>query len=163
MTRLTDLQRLEEAQDDTAVDIFAGRMKAKLAASRAKGRAGWAGDDPDVEANIIQMLLGCLTKSNPGNFIDIAVLAMMLEIRKTSHLELTEAMAERDDAIRGSILNRVTARIEHLEKDERLHYRAATVFANAPLAMIQSNMTSQLDVLYAILGEKRPTYPCDKE
>lgn len=163
MTPLTDLQRLEVAQDDAAVDIFAARMKAKLAAGRTKGRAGWAGDDPDIEDNIIKMLLNCMTKSDPGNFIDIAVLAMMLEIRKTAPLELSQATAERDGAIRDSILNRVMTRLQHLEKDERLYYRAATVFANAPLAMIQSNLTSQLDVLYAILGEKRPTYPCDKE
>lgn len=26
-----------------------------------------------------------------------------------------------------------------------------------------TDLTSQLDVLYAILGEKRPTHPCDKE
>lgn len=163
MTPLTDLQHLEVAQDDAAVDIFAARMKAKLAAGRAKGRAGWTDDNSDVKHTIIKMLLDCMTKSNPGNFVDIAVLAMMLEIRQTPPLELSQAAADRDGDIRDSILNRVTTRIQHLEKDERLHYRAATVFANAPLAMIQSNLTSQLDVLYAILGEKRPTYPCDKE
>ena len=26
-----------------------------------------------------------------------------------------------------------------------------------------TDLTGQLYVLYAILGEKRPTYPCDKE
>ena len=157
MPHLTDLQHLEVAQDDAAVDIFAARMKSKMASSRAKGRAGWATDSSDVKHTIIKMLLDCMTKSNPGNFVDIATLAMMLEVRQTPPLELALVAADRD------LTPHIEAKISEIEADERLHYRAASVFSNAPLALIQSNMTSTLDVLYNLLGKTRPKYKCDKE
>lgn len=67
--------------DDAAVDRFAVAMKAKLAAARAKGRSGW--DDPaacSVEF-LADLLVSHVGKGNPGNFEDIANLAMMLHQR----------------------------------------------------------------------------------
>ena len=71
----------EQHPDDAAVDRFAIAMKAKLAAARKKGRGGW--DDPEacpVEF-LADLLLGHVGKGNPGNFEDIANLAMMLHQR----------------------------------------------------------------------------------
>lgn len=72
----------EQHPDDAAVDRFAAAMKAKLAAAREKGRGGW--DDP--EACSVEFLADLLVghigkKGNPGNFEDIANLAMMLHQR----------------------------------------------------------------------------------
>jgi len=67
--------------DDYAVERFAIAMKAKLADARAKGRGGW--DDPSscsVE-HLAALLIGHTGKGNPGNFEDIANLAMMLHQR----------------------------------------------------------------------------------
>lgn len=67
--------------DDVAVDNFAKAMKDKLAKARAKGRGGW--DDPSscsVE-HLSELLIGHIGKGNPGNFEDIANLAMMLHQR----------------------------------------------------------------------------------
>ena len=68
-------------QDDAAVDRFAVAMKAKLAAAREKGRGGW--DDPEACSveSLADLLVGHVGKGNPGNFEDIANLAMMLHQR----------------------------------------------------------------------------------
>ncbi|WP_219305747.1 ASCH/PUA domain-containing protein [Aeromonas hydrophila] len=71
----------EPHPDDAAVDRFAVVMKAKLASARAKGRSGW--DDPaacSVEF-LADLLVNHVGKGNPGNFEDIANLAMMLHQR----------------------------------------------------------------------------------
>lgn len=61
--------------DDLAVDRFAAAMKAKMAASRAKGRNGW--DNPDLcpVERLQGMLLDHLAKGDP---VDIGNFAMML-------------------------------------------------------------------------------------
>lgn len=74
----------DQAQvDNLAVDRFTAAMRVKLAASRAKGRDGW--QDPDLcpEERLAEMLVGHLPKGNPGNFLDIAIIAMMLHERGT--------------------------------------------------------------------------------
>ena len=43
-----------------------------------------------------------------------------------------------------------------------LDCRAATVFNNAPRALMQVEAASQLDALYWTLGEKRPKFKCDE-
>jgi hypothetical protein len=67
--------------DDEAVDRFAAAMKAKLAASRAKGRGGW--DDASVctVEFLAQLLVEHLGKGNAGTFEDVANFAMMLHQR----------------------------------------------------------------------------------
>lgn len=63
--------------DDAAVNRFAVVMKAKLAISRAKGRAGW--DGPSCSAQILsRMLVEHVEKGDP---IDVAVFSMMLHER----------------------------------------------------------------------------------
>lgn len=72
---------VETHPDDLAVDRFAAAMKAKLAEARYKGRSGW--DDPDrcSVTFLAELLVGHVGKGNPGNFEDIANLAMMLHQR----------------------------------------------------------------------------------
>lgn len=57
--------------DDAAIDRFAAAMKAKLAASRAKGRSGW--DDPEQcsTERLAELLIGHLPKGNAGTFEDV--------------------------------------------------------------------------------------------
>ena len=47
----------------------------------------------------------------------------------------------------------IRARIAEIESDDRLHYKVATVFENAPLAMIQLEGESVTQALRWVLGE----------
>ncbi len=58
--------------DDQAVDLFAGTMKAKLAASREKGRNGW---QTASAAYLSALLYEHMFKADP---VDVANIAMML-------------------------------------------------------------------------------------
>lgn len=151
------------AQDDTAIDEYAAALKAKMAAGRALGRGGWYDQDSATEDNIITLFIRCLDKSNPGNLLDLGLLIMMLHIRGADPARLADGVKYRDRLLGADMKGRVDDLIAELEKDPRLHYRAANVFANAPLAMIQSNLTSQLGALHTLLGRARPEYPCDQE
>lgn len=73
---------LSRHPDDYAVDKFAHVMKNKMAASREKGRGGWDDEDQCSTEFLATLLKGHMVKGNPGNFIDIACLAMMLHLRK---------------------------------------------------------------------------------
>lgn len=77
--------------DDAAVDRFAQAMKAKMAASREKGRSGW--DDPaqcDVEY-LADLLCQHLQKGDP---VDVGNFAMMLHQRGADRRLLSEAFAQ---------------------------------------------------------------------
>jgi hypothetical protein len=54
----------------------------------------------------------------------------------------------------------IRAKIKEVEGDYRhvLDGTMATVFENAPRALMQLSATSQLDSLYFVLGVKRPQY-----
>lgn len=62
--------------DDLAVDLFAAKMKAKMAAARDKGRSGW--DDPtQCSADVLKpMFLAHVEKGDP---VDVANFCMMLD------------------------------------------------------------------------------------
>lgn len=64
--------------DDIAIDAFAAAMKEKMAAGRAKGRAGW--NDPAACPNgtLARMLLDHVAKGDP---VDVGNFAMMLFAR----------------------------------------------------------------------------------
>ena len=64
--------------DDAAVDAFAAAMKEKLAASRAKGRGGWNGDEPGMQQRLSDMLRTHVEKGDPR---DVANFAMFLHQR----------------------------------------------------------------------------------
>jgi hypothetical protein len=42
-----------------------------------------------------------------------------------------------------------------------LEAKGATVFENAPVAILQVEATSKLDALYWVIGERRPRFKCD--
>jgi hypothetical protein len=50
----------------------------------------------------------------------------------------------------------IRARIKELLADDRLHYRTATVFENAPLALVQLGMEMEIRALAWVLGEPMP-------
>lgn len=64
--------------DDAAVDAFAGAMKEKLVAARAKGRGGWDGDEPGMQQRLSNMLRAHVEKGDPR---DVANFAMFLHQR----------------------------------------------------------------------------------
>lgn len=61
--------------DDVAVDRFAEAMKAKMAASRAKGRGGWESTEVCPPGSLQRMLLDHLAKGDP---VDVGNFAMMI-------------------------------------------------------------------------------------
>lgn len=83
----------QKTVDEEALAAFAAQMQEKLARSRAKGRDGW--HDPSLcpEGRLADMLIDHLPKGNPGNFLDIAILAMMLHQRGADPAILREALA----------------------------------------------------------------------
>ena len=61
-----------------------------------------------------------------------------------------------EDEIRQEIVD-VTERFSHV-----LTIYPASVEINSPRALMQHSAITQLDVLYDILGEKRPRFKCDE-
>jgi len=57
----------------------------------------------------------------------------------------------------------VKGRIQELEKDNAhvLDVGPASVFINAPRALMQLSATSQLDALYRVIEVERPRFVCD--
>lgn len=76
--------------DDIAVDRFAATMKAKMAASRAKGRSGWEDPAQCTIEKLAAMLCQHVEKGDP---VDIANFAMMIHERKGSAIDVYEALA----------------------------------------------------------------------
>ncbi|MBN3815166.1 hypothetical protein G3N57_00440 [Paraburkholderia sp. Se-20369] len=64
--------------DDVAVDIFAARMKRKLAKKRGEGRGGW--NDPEIchVETLARQLVEHVAKGDP---VDVGNLSMMLDQR----------------------------------------------------------------------------------
>lgn len=52
--------------------------------------------------------------------------------------------------------------LERLKADERNYYATATVFANAPLALIQYGLSSQINLLERLLGLPISRFPLKK-
>lgn len=77
--------------DDLAVDRFAAKMKAKMAAARTKGRGGWSDPESCSETYLAQLLIEHLPKGNQGTFEDIANFAMMLHQREADPVILADA------------------------------------------------------------------------
>lgn len=46
----------------------------------------------------------------------------------------------------------ILARIAEIKADERLAYATATIFVNAPLALVQLSATTELHTLERVLG-----------
>lgn len=88
---LAHTARPDVHSDDTAVDLFAARMKEKLAAARSKGRHGW--NDPTVcSADYLRALLN--EHIGKGDPVDVANFCMML-----SHREESTARADAGDHV----------------------------------------------------------------
>ena len=68
---------VEPHPDDVAVDRFAALMKAKLAASRAKGRGGWD-EDADLQQILSDQLREHVDKGDP---VDVANYCLFLSAR----------------------------------------------------------------------------------
>jgi hypothetical protein len=94
---MADQMRSSQAEiDEAALARFTQSMREKLAKSRAKGRDGW--QDPALcpEERLAAMLVGHLPKGNPGNFLDLAILAMMLHDRGADPAILRAPLARGD-------------------------------------------------------------------
>lgn len=90
--RLVSQATAGQHTDDVAVDRFAEAMKAKMAASRAKGRGGWERTDVCPPGSLQQMLLAHIAKGDP---VDVGNFAMMIFNRG----EATAAQAVADDVV----------------------------------------------------------------
>ncbi|MEY8802027.1 hypothetical protein AB9K35_17085 [Leisingera sp. XS_AS12] len=83
----------QEQVDERAVARFAEEMRRKLARSRAKGRDGW--QDPKLcpIERLASMFAGHLGKTNEGNLVDLATLAMMLHERGAHPVTLLRTLS----------------------------------------------------------------------
>lgn len=52
--------------------------------------------------------------------------------------------------------------LKMLKSDERLYYPTATVFVNAPLALIQTQLATKINLLEQILGLPYSNFPLVK-
>ncbi|WP_186057762.1 hypothetical protein [Burkholderia gladioli] len=96
----------EPHSDDIAVDAFAAAMKAKMAASRAKGRGGWETCTP---SDLSRMLREHVEKGDPR---DVANFCMMLHHHGASISGAADA-GEAADATRYRWLQRQRAKVWH--------------------------------------------------
>ena len=78
---LPDYSDLHARIDAHLVEWGAAEIRAKLEKSRAKGRAGWSHPNAGIEEGLQRMLQDHVQKANPGNYVDIATLALMLHWR----------------------------------------------------------------------------------
>lgn len=83
----------QEEADELALSAFTEIMRAKLAASRAKGRNGWQVPELCPVERLAEMMAGHLGKTNEGNFVDLAVFSMMLHMRQAPPAILLNAIA----------------------------------------------------------------------
>ncbi len=56
----------------------------------------------------------------------------------------------------------ILAELEELKKDERNYYPIATVFVNAPLALIQLQLSTKINTLESVLGLPLSHFPLVK-
>ncbi|KWI34144.1 hypothetical protein BGV60_24380 [Burkholderia ubonensis] len=75
--------------DDVAVDIFAARMKRKLAKKRAEGRGGW--NDP-ASCHVSTLARYLVEHVGKGDPVDVANFAMMLHQRGADNGVLPAAL-----------------------------------------------------------------------
>lgn len=57
----------------------------------------------------------------------------------------------------------INKRINEILEDERLSYPTATVFANAPLSLIQMSLATELHTLQRVLGVSLSKLPIKKK
>lgn len=77
--------------DDQQVDLWAQKLKAKMARSREKGRDGWFWPQKVSTSVLCDMFLVHLGKRNANNFEDLGCILMMLSQRGDSEAALGEA------------------------------------------------------------------------
>lgn len=94
--------------DDEAVDQFAKAMKAKMAASRAKGRGGWDDLDACGSEDLCRMLVEHVAKGDP---VDVANFAMMLHARGEAIV-----LPDDQDDLAGARIGELRAENEELTK-----------------------------------------------
>lgn len=80
--------------DSAAINVFAEKMDSKMAASRAKGRGGWSSTTEVSDERLADDLINHLRKTNAGNFIDLAIYAMMLDHRGASPDVLQKSLTQ---------------------------------------------------------------------
>jgi hypothetical protein len=88
---LTSPLNTAQHSDDIAVDKFAAEMKAKLAACRAKGLAGWSNPGDPTDTQLARLLTQNMTKGNAGTFVDVANFCMFLHQRGADPVTLASA------------------------------------------------------------------------
>lgn len=76
--------------DDAAVGRFSTAMKAKMAASRARGRSGW---DDSAQCSVEKLAAMLCQHVEKGDPVDIANFAMMIHERQGTAIDVYEALA----------------------------------------------------------------------
>ena len=95
--RSEDQQDFNQHPDNSAVDRFAAQMKEKLASARSKGRGGWADPAQCSGDHLAGLLADHVYRTEPGNWLDIANFAMMLQERNASTELLRDALVSKSE------------------------------------------------------------------
>lgn len=66
-------------------------------------------------------------------------------------------------AIEVELMKKMEDKLFELKSDERLTYQPATILVNAPLALIQLGMESQIHLLEDLLGYPKSKFPLEKK
>ena len=104
--------------DDAAVDLFAAAMKAKMAASRAKGRSGWHDPDECPAERLNSMLVEHLAKGDP---VDVANFCMMLWNRNENTAPAAQHAESDAQAMEADLLARDLDAAALAQNDKHLH------------------------------------------
>ena len=81
--------------------------------------------------------------------------------QKTLVLCASEIMENLTSPKDEELKEKIRERIQHYRDDERLSYPPATVFANAPLALLQAGSMQTLNELEDLIGEPRSSLPIE--
>ncbi len=113
---------LQTHPDELAIDIFAAKLKAKMAATRAAGRTGW--NDPG-ECTTEDLSIGLRVCVGKGDPVDVALYCMMLEARGAKVLGI-KPLAMSAEA-KASLLEEIDRQMAEQpgQKDRRLTSREA--------------------------------------
>ena len=80
--------------DDHHVEMWAQKLKAKMARSRAKGRDCWFDPVQTDAQGLCDQFIGHVGKGNPGNFEDLGCILMMLSQRGDSEMAMPVALED---------------------------------------------------------------------
>jgi len=112
----------QQNTDDHHILKFAVDMSGKMAESREKGRKGWGHCDP---MRLAEGFRSHLTKTNEGNFLDLACFLMMLHERHTSPDIIAKTLEPTTDFTQELVLDSLPVHGQHRAQPLKVEFDGA--------------------------------------